>query len=209
MSRRCTSSGPSAIRSVRSPAHIIASGVSSLTPAPPWVWIARSTTSRAIRGATTLMAAISLRAPFAPTVSIIHAALRVSSRACSIAIRDSAIHCCTTPWRASGLPNATRSTERRHIRSSARSAMPIARMQWWMRPGPSRAWAIAKPGALLAQQVGHRDAHVGERDLRVPVLVVVAEHRHVAHDLDPGGVDRHQHHRLLVVHVGRPGRSCP
>ena len=23
--------------------------------------------------------------------------------------------------------------------------MPIARMQWWMRPGPSRAWAIAKP----------------------------------------------------------------
>lgn len=27
----------------------------------------------------------------------------------------------------------------------ARSAMPISRMQWWMRPGPSRAWAMAKP----------------------------------------------------------------
>ena len=23
--------------------------------------------------------------------------------------------------------------------------MPISRMQWWIRPGPSRAWAIAKP----------------------------------------------------------------
>jgi hypothetical protein len=33
----------------------------------------------------------------------------------------------------------------RHISSSARSAAPIRRMQWWMRPGPSRAWAIANP----------------------------------------------------------------
>ena len=24
-------------------------------------------------------------------------------------------------------------------------AVPIARMQWWMRPGPSRSWAITKP----------------------------------------------------------------
>jgi len=23
--------------------------------------------------------------------------------------------------------------------------MPISRMQWWIRPGPSRAWAMAKP----------------------------------------------------------------
>lgn len=33
----------------------------------------------------------------------------------------------------------------RHISSMARSAIPISRMQWWMRPGPSRAWAMAKP----------------------------------------------------------------
>lgn len=31
------------------------------------------------------------------------------------------------------------------ISSSARSAAPMARMQWWIRPGPSRAWLIAKP----------------------------------------------------------------
>jgi hypothetical protein len=42
---------------------------------------------------------------------------------------------------AEGDPGAARST----ISASARSATPIARMQWWMRPGPSRAWAIAKP----------------------------------------------------------------
>ncbi len=28
---------------------------------------------------------------------------------------------------------------------SARSATPSERMQWWMRPGPSRAWAIMNP----------------------------------------------------------------
>ncbi len=27
----------------------------------------------------------------------------------------------------------------------ARSAIPISRMQWWMRPGPSRACAMANP----------------------------------------------------------------
>ena len=41
--------------------------------------------------------------------------------------------------RPSGLPNAMRSFARRHISSIARSAAPIARMQWWMRPGPSRS----------------------------------------------------------------------
>ena len=34
---------------------------------------------------------------------------------------------------------------RRHMRSSARSAKPISRIQWWMRPGPSRPCAISKP----------------------------------------------------------------
>lgn len=31
------------------------------------------------------------------------------------------------------------------IISSDRSAMPISLMQWWMRPGPRRPWAISKP----------------------------------------------------------------
>ena len=29
--------------------------------------------------------------------------------------------------------------------AKARSAIPMARMVWWMRPGPRRAWAIMKP----------------------------------------------------------------
>ena len=46
----------------------------------------------------------------------------------------------------SGSPSPTsRLTARRHIRSNARSQMPIQRMQWWMRPGPSRSCAMVKP----------------------------------------------------------------
>ena len=37
------------------------------------------------------------------------------------------------------LPRVDRVLARRQMYSSARSATPIARMQWWMRPGPSRA----------------------------------------------------------------------
>src|SRR5262245_49543709 len=142
---RCTSSGPSARRRVRTCAYIDASGASSDTPSAPCDWIARSMTRRATSGAATLIAEISMRAPLLPTVSISHAVLSTSRRTCSISIRLSAIHCWITPCSASGLPNAVRARTRRHISSSARSATPIARMQWWMRPGPSRDWAMAKP----------------------------------------------------------------
>ena len=37
--------------------------------------------------------------------------------------------------------------------ASARSAMPMARMQWWIRPGPSRAWAIMKPSPSPASRL--------------------------------------------------------
>ncbi len=60
-------------------------------------------------------------------------------------MRDSAIWAWIVPWSASGLPNATRCWVRSHMRRNAFSAMPMARMQWWIRPGPSRACAIAKP----------------------------------------------------------------
>jgi hypothetical protein len=59
------------------------------------------------------------------------------SAAWSISIRLSAICSRTTPCRAISCPNATRDTARSHISFSARSAAPIARMQWWMRPGPA------------------------------------------------------------------------
>ena len=73
------------------------------------------------------------------------AVLSTSSRSCSTRTRDSAIQSRTTPCSAMGRPKATRSEARRHMASMATSAMPIERMQWWMRPGPSRAWAMAKP----------------------------------------------------------------
>ncbi len=143
--RLCTSSGPSANRSVRALAHRWASGKSWLMPPAPWAWMALSITHWAIRGVAILMAWISVCAPLLPTVSISQAVLSTSSRADSIRTRDSAIQSWMTPCSASGLPNAVRSVTRRHISSRARSAAPICRMQWWIRPGPSRAWAIANP----------------------------------------------------------------
>ena len=87
-------------------------------------------TRNATFGATTLICAISLFATLLPTVSIMYAAFKVSRRAMSISIRESAILSMLPPRRARGLPNAVRFTERLHISSSARSAIPIERMQW-------------------------------------------------------------------------------
>src|SRR5579885_1976488 len=126
---RCTSSGPSASRRVREFAHIAAYSKSWETPAPPCACIARSMTRSARLGATTLIIAISARAALLPARSIVYAALKVNSRACSISIREFAISVRMTPCSASGLPNATRDFTLRHIISSARSATPISRMQ--------------------------------------------------------------------------------
>ena len=78
-----------------------------------------------------------------------------------------------------GLPNVTRSRRRGGTcSSSARSAAPIARMQWWMRPGPSRAWAIRKPSPSPAMMFSAGHAHVARSAIsRVALGVLVAEHR--------------------------------
>ena len=89
--------------------------------------------------------AISARAALLPTVSIMYAAFKVSKRACSISMRELAISAMIDPCSANFFPKATRLSTRLHIVSSARSATPIARMQWWIRPGPRRPWAISKP----------------------------------------------------------------
>ena len=141
----CTSSGPSAKRSVRIAAYDAASGKSCERPPAPCAWMARSTISWTTLGVAILIAWISVCAPRLPTVSISQAVLSTSSRSCSTATRDSAIHSRTTPCCEQRRPKATRLSTRAHISSIARSATPIARMQWWIRPGPSRAWAIAKP----------------------------------------------------------------
>src|SRR5688500_13832135 len=68
--RRCTSSGPSAKRSVRECAHMEASGNSWLTPPPPCSCMARSTTASVMLGTATLISAMACLAALLPTVSI-------------------------------------------------------------------------------------------------------------------------------------------
>src|SRR2546428_184071 len=126
-------------------AHIDASGSSWLTPPPPWSCMARSITPSVMLGTATLISAIAWRAALLPTVSIMCAAWSTSRRAWSISIRDCAMRSSVMSLSASGLPKATRFIARLHISSSARSATPIWRMQWWMRPGPRRPCAISKP----------------------------------------------------------------
>ena len=104
----------------------------------PKAWMAQSTTLHAMLGAAILIIAISRRASRFPTVSIKWAVFNVSSRVCSMAMRDSAIRSKVTVCSETGRPNVTRCEVRRHIISRARSASPISRMQWWMRPGPRR-----------------------------------------------------------------------
>ena len=107
--------------------------------------MARSTTLSATFGAATLMALISTAAALLPTVSISHAVFSVSSRTISSSMRASAIQSMMFERSASGGRTSRAVSARWHSSSSARSAAPMERMQWWMRPGPRRAWLMAKP----------------------------------------------------------------
>ena len=82
-------------------------------------------------------------------------------------------------------------------------------MQWWMRPGPSRCWAIRKPAPRGPSSASAGHAHVLVDDLGVPavaavVLVRVLHRRDVAQDLHARRVDGHDQHRgaLVLVRVG-------
>src|SRR6201992_3824205 len=70
-----TSSGPAARRSMRLKRHIGASGVSSVMPRDPWIWIARSRTFITMFAATILIAEIDWRAGRLPSVSLFPAGL--------------------------------------------------------------------------------------------------------------------------------------
>ena len=195
------------------PEHRPAGSPGSCPPAP-WTWIALSITHCAVAGAATLIAEISVAAPFAPTVSISQARLQHQQPQLLDAgsgTRRSSLR--TTPCSASGRPNATRSSTRRHIRSNARSAIA------------DQAHAVvdaarAQPGlgdreaAALARRAGcsGRHAHVVERHLGVPAVRrrrrsrTTARPRRIVH---ARGVARHQHHRLPPVPLARPARSPP
>lgn len=66
--------------------------------------------------------------------------------------------------------------------------MPISRMQWWMRPGPSRAWAMAKPPPSSPTRFSMRHPDVVEDHLGVAAVVpvVVSEHPHAAPHFEAG-----------------------
>ena len=96
-------------------------------------------------GTATLIPEISVAAALLPTVSIRCAVRKTYSRAMSISIRDSAIQSWISPFWATREPNVERLIARLIISSRARSATPIVRMQWWIRPGPRRACEIANP----------------------------------------------------------------
>jgi hypothetical protein len=107
--------------------------------------MARSMIFSAMFGIATLMPEISVAADLLPTVSMRWAVRRTYSRHMSISMRASAIQSWISPLWATDEPNVVRVSARFTMSSSARSATPIVRMQWWMRPGPSRACDSAKP----------------------------------------------------------------
>ena len=92
---------------------------------------------------------MSVSAAAVPPWSIFHAACSVISRAAVISAAEAAIQSCTICLSASSEPCAYRDRARSQSMSNARLDCPSQRMQWWMRPGPSRCWASRKPSPSL------------------------------------------------------------
>ena len=169
----------------------------------------RSITRRAMFGTITLMAEISIRAPLLPTVSISHAAFSVSRRACSISMRQSAIHSWITPCSASVLPKVTRLLDPPAHQLQRPLGQPDHAHAVVDPAGTEPGLGDGEPAALLAEQVAGRHPHVLEVDLAVPLLVVVAEHRQRAHHVDPGGVAAGRGSSTAAGGRRRRDRSCP
>ena len=126
-------------------------------------------------------------------MSIFHAACSVISRAACICAAESAIQFWTVCLSASSEPCACGSRARSQSMSNARRETPSQRMQWWMRPGPSRCWAIRKPAPRGAEQRVLRHAHALVEDLGVAadaaeVLGGMLHRRDVAQDPARPGV---------------------
>jgi len=107
--------------------------------------MARSMTLSAIVGATTLIMAISARATlFHDGVHHVGGLQDQQPRLLDLHPRLGDV-ARIVPWSASFLPNATRDCTRWQHHLQGAFGLPMVRMQWWMRPGPSRPWAISKP----------------------------------------------------------------
>jgi hypothetical protein len=66
-------------------------------------------------------------------------------------------------------------------------------------PGPEAPLRQREALAPGTQQVQQRNARVAKHDLAVPFGRVVLHDRDVAHDMDAGRIQRHQHHAVSVV----------
>ena len=85
--------------------------------------------------------------------------------------------------------------------SSARCAQPIRRMQWWMRPGPSRPCAISKPRPSPSRTLAPARARSRTRSPARRTGIGVAERGDGAHDAHARRGHGHQDHRLPAVAV--------
>ena len=119
---RCASSGPSAILTVLTCAHIAANGVSWHIPCAPYVCTALSMTSSAMFGTRILACAISTSADLASPASIAAAALRTIRRAASMSMRALAIQCRITPCSESCLSKGLLCGAFARVRSQRRAS---------------------------------------------------------------------------------------
>ena len=154
------------------------------TPAPPWIWIASSTTRCSTFGATTLIAEISVIAPSAPT--LVELPRRVEREQARLVDGDARVGDALAVAAEVEQRLAERGARACRARSSARArARPrrCSACSGGCGPGPRRPCAISKPMPGPGDDVGARHAHVLEVHLAVAVRrVVLAEHRQHALD---------------------------
>ena len=186
-----------------------ASGKSSLTPPPPWAWMARSITRSAMFGHDHLDGR-DLDAG-ALVADGVHQPGRLQREQAGLLDLDAGVgdplldHALLGQRLAEGDP--ARHPPAHQLEGplghadAAHAVVDAARAEAGLGDGEA--------AALLAEQVGDGHPHVVEADLAVALRSVVAEHRQVAHDGHAGRVQRHEDHRLLEVAGRRRGRSCP
>ncbi len=179
-------------------------------PPPPCAWIASSSTFSAVRGAATLIIAISPCAALLPTRSIMSAALRHSSRVISISIRASAIR-----------SSHTDCSDRRLAERGARH-QPLGHQLDRFLGDPDHPHAMVdpprpqpplrdlEPAPFAEQHVRRRHPHLVER--RPPYGR--AARRHNRTPADAGRPSRRRRRAapgssIAACGCRRPGRSCP
>ena len=167
-----------------------------------------SITHCAVAGAATLMAEISVAAPARRPCRSARRSRSTCSRSCSSRIRQSAIVSWTTPCSASGLPNATRSSDALAHQVERPLGHPDQPHAVVDAPRAQPGLGQREAASALAEQRLGTHAHVVERHLGVPAvgLVPEPEHRQAALDLHARGVARHQQDRVPLVARRRRAR---